>query len=120
MMSAFRFGSFCLFPRQRLLLESGRVVQLGSRALDILSVLVERPGELVDKRELMARVWPSTTVCEHNLTVHISALRRVLRDGGCNRGIVNVPGRGYLFVVPVDKSNVCAASQQAELQAVAA
>ena len=52
------FGPFRLLPRQRLLLLRDKPVQLGSRALDILSVLVERAGELVPKGELMGRIWP--------------------------------------------------------------
>ena len=96
------FGSFRLFPTQFLLLEGDRAVPLGSRALEILIVLLECPGKLVSKQELMARVWPNTFVEPANLTVHVSALRRVLRDGrDGNRFIINIPGRGYSFVAPV-------------------
>ncbi len=56
--SAISFGPFRLLSAQRLLLEGDRPVRLGSRALDILIALAERPGELVSKRELMAAVWP--------------------------------------------------------------
>ena len=56
------FGPFRLIPAQRLLLEGEKPLRLGSRALDILIALVERPGELVSKEELMARVWPNTFV----------------------------------------------------------
>jgi DNA-binding winged helix-turn-helix (wHTH) protein len=93
------FGPFRLLPGQFLLLEGDEPVRLGSRALEILIVLLERPGELVSKQELMGRVWPDTFVEPANLTVHISALRRTLRDGrDGNRFIINVPGRGYSFV----------------------
>jgi DNA-binding winged helix-turn-helix (wHTH) protein len=96
------FGSFRLFPTQRLLLEGHKPLRLGSRALDILITLVERPGELVSKEELMARIWPNTFVEPANLTVHIAALRRILRDGrDGNRFLINIPGRGYRFVTPV-------------------
>jgi len=96
------FGPFRLFPTQRLLLDGDKPVRLGSRALDILIALVEHPGELVSKEELMARVWPSTIVVEGNLTVHVAALRRALGDGhGGNRYLVNIPGRGYRFVAAV-------------------
>ena len=95
------FGPFRLLPTQFLLLEGGKPVPLGSRALQILIVLLERPGELVSKQELMARVWPDVFVEPANLTVHISALRRMLRDGrDGNRFIINIPGRGYSFVGP--------------------
>jgi len=99
---AFLFGSFRLLPRQRLLLSGDEPVHLGGRALDILIALVERAGDLVSKDELMARVWPNTFVVQANLTVHVSALRRALRDGiGGSRYFVNVANRGYYFVAPV-------------------
>jgi DNA-binding winged helix-turn-helix (wHTH) protein len=101
------FGPFRLLPRQFLLLEDGKPVPLGSRALEILIVLLEHPGQLVSKQELMARVWPNIFVDPANLTVHVSALRRMLRDGrDGNRFIINVPGRGYGFVAPVEASFV--------------
>jgi DNA-binding winged helix-turn-helix (wHTH) protein len=96
------FGPFRLLPTQFLLLEGDKAVPLGSRALEILTMLLERPGELVSKQELMARVWPNVFVEPANLTVHMSALRRTLRDGrDGNRFIINVPGRGYSFVASV-------------------
>jgi DNA-binding winged helix-turn-helix (wHTH) protein len=96
------FGPFRLLPTQFLLLEGDKPVPLGSRALEILIVLLERPGELISKQELMDRVWPNVFVGLANLTVHISALRRTLRDGrGGNRFIINIPGRGYKFVASV-------------------
>jgi DNA-binding winged helix-turn-helix (wHTH) protein len=97
------FGPFCLLPRQFLLLEGGKPVPLGSRALEMLIALLERRGELVGKQELMARIWPKVFVDSSNLTVHMSALRRALRDGrDGNRFIVNIPGRGYCFVASVN------------------
>jgi DNA-binding winged helix-turn-helix (wHTH) protein len=101
------FGSFRLHPAQFLLLDGDNPVRLGSRALEILAVLLERPGELVSKEELMGRVWPNLFVEPANLTVHMSALRRTLRDGrDGNRYIVNVPGRGYCFVAPAKRRYV--------------
>ena len=80
-------------------------MHLGSRALEILIVLLERPGELVSKKQLMDRVWPNIFVEPANLTVQISALRRVLRDGrDGNRFIINVPGRGYSFDASIEVS----------------
>jgi predicted ATPase/DNA-binding winged helix-turn-helix (wHTH) protein len=96
------FGTFRLFPRQRLLLDAEKSLRIGSRALDILIALIERPGELLSRDELMARVWPNTVVEEGNLKVHVAGLRRVLGDGrGGIRYLINVPGRGYRFVAPV-------------------
>jgi DNA-binding winged helix-turn-helix (wHTH) protein len=70
--------------------------------MHILIVLLERPGELVTKQELMARVWLNLFVEPSNLSVHISALRRTLRDGrDGSRFIINIPGRGYRFVASI-------------------
>lgn len=96
------FGPFRLLPYQRLLLLRDKPVPLGSRALDILAALVERPGELLTKDELMSRIWPDTTVEAANVTVHIAALRRALGDATeGHRYVVTVTGRGYIFVAPV-------------------
>jgi DNA-binding winged helix-turn-helix (wHTH) protein len=99
------FGPFRLLPTQFLLLEGDKPVPLGSRALQILVALLDRAGELVTKEELMGLVWPNVFVEPANLTVHISALRRALRDGReGNRFIINIPGRGYRFVTSVQVS----------------
>ena len=100
---AISFGPFSLLPGQRPLLEGDKPVRLGSRALDMLIALVERPGEVVSRDELMARVWPNTHVDEGNLKFQISALRRTL--GGGNRYLVNIPGRGYSFVAQVARAD---------------
>jgi DNA-binding winged helix-turn-helix (wHTH) protein len=100
------FGSFCLFPKHRLLLKDGKAVPIGGRALDILIALLERPGEVVRKGELIARVWPDSTVEETNLKVHIATLRRMLGDGQLTeRYISTVVGRGYCFVASVSHGN---------------
>ncbi len=99
---AISFGPFRLLPTQQLLLKAGRRVYLGSRAFEILVALVDRPGELVGKPELMARVWPDTIVDEVNLRVQVAGLRRALGDGrGGDRYLATIPGRGYQFVAPV-------------------
>jgi DNA-binding winged helix-turn-helix (wHTH) protein len=85
--------------------EGDKPVPIGSRALEILIALLERRGELVSRQDLMARVWPNVFVEPANLTVHMSALRRALRDGrDGHRFIVNIPGRGYCFVAAIDVS----------------
>ena len=99
---AISFGSFRLMPGRQLLLEGDKPLRLGSRALDILIVLIEHPGDLVTKEELVARVWPDTTVEEGNLRVHMAALRKALGDG--NRYVTTIPGRGYRFVAPISLS----------------
>src|SRR5262249_16568682 len=103
--SLFSFGRFRLLPGQQILLEDEKPVRLGSRSLDILTMLVEHAGELVSKDELTARVWPGTFVEESSLRVHIAGLRRALGDGHAgNRYVANIPGRGYRFVAPVAAS----------------
>jgi DNA-binding winged helix-turn-helix (wHTH) protein len=79
-------------------------VKVGSRALAILGVLVERPGDLVSRNEIMSAVWPETAVEDSNLNVQIAALRRVLderrTEGSC---VQTVPGRGYRFAAAVTR-----------------
>ena len=112
------FGPFRLLPTQFLLLEEDKPVRLGSRALEILVALLERPGELVSKQELIGRVWPNIFVEPANLTVHMSALRRALRDGrDGNRFIINIPGRGYSFVASFELSEHENRAQRARAQA---
>jgi TolB-like protein len=89
-------------------------VVIGSRALDVLGVLIEGDGDLVSKDEIMAAVWPGTVVEENNLTVQISALRRIL-DHGLPEGscIQTVAGRGYRFTVAVTRRAADAGSGSA-------
>ncbi len=103
---AVSFGPFRLFPGERLLEKDGVALHLGGRALDILILLVERAGEVVSKRELVARVWADVTVDEGSLRFHVAALRKALGDGQSGaRYVTNVPGRGYCLVAPVSRSN---------------
>jgi predicted ATPase len=99
---AITFGPFRFLPAQRMLLESDKPLSLGSRALDILNLLLERPGEVIRKDEIIARVWPNIFVDETVVRTHIGALRKVLGDNKrTNRYVSNVSGRGYVFVAPV-------------------
>ncbi|WP_144138284.1 winged helix-turn-helix domain-containing protein [Paraburkholderia sp. BCC1884] len=96
------FGAFEFLPGRQLLLRDGAPVSIGARALDILTLLVRRAGELVSKEDLTKFVWPDTFVSEGNLKVNIAALRRVLSEG--SPGVAHIatnPGRGYRFVMPV-------------------
>jgi DNA-binding winged helix-turn-helix (wHTH) protein/TolB-like protein len=83
------------------------LLPIGSRALDVLRVLIDARGELVSKDEIMAAVWPGTVVEDNNLTVQISALRRILdrgrADGSC---IQTVARRGYRFAAVVTRCAV--------------
>ncbi|WP_426609853.1 ATP-binding protein [Bradyrhizobium sp. McL0616] len=101
-LDAVSFGPFSL--RSRLLERDGVPVKLGSRAMDILRLLVSRPGEVVSKHEILAYAWSGLAVEEISLRVHVAELRKVLGDGKDGaRYITNIPSRGYCFVAPVER-----------------
>lgn len=102
-MNLLRFGSFELDISKRRLSTSGNALHLGGRAFDILVALVTRPGQIISKQELIDAVWSDTTVDEGALRVHLVSLRKLLGDTDGARYIENVPGRGYIFVVPVEE-----------------
>src|ERR1700738_1704941 len=100
------FGPFRLFPAQRRLEKDGKPLRLGGRALDILTVLAERAGEVVSNRVLLESVWQDVTVEESSLRFHIKNLRKTLGDSQSGtRYVSNVPGRGYCFVAPTTRSS---------------
>nr|WP_314957716.1 winged helix-turn-helix domain-containing protein [Bradyrhizobium cosmicum] len=83
---------------------NGAPVKLGSRAMDILRLLLSRAGEVVPKNEILRYAWAGLAVEEISLRVHVAELRKVLGDGKDGaRYITNVPGRGYCFVAPVQR-----------------
>jgi DNA-binding winged helix-turn-helix (wHTH) protein len=89
------FGRFRVPLRRRQLFADGVPVELGTRAFDLLLVLLEADGALVTKDELLGQVWPGIVVSEENLKVQISALRKAL---GADRDIIRTEvGRGYRF-----------------------
>jgi DNA-binding winged helix-turn-helix (wHTH) protein len=93
--AAVEFGRFWVLLRRRRLLADGVPVELGTRAFDLLLVLLEAGGALVTKEELLNQVWPSVVVSEENLKVQISALRKAL---GADRDLIRTEfGRGYRF-----------------------
>jgi len=99
----YEFAGFRLQVRQRLLFSADRrPVPLSPRAFETLVMFVERAGDMLDKSELMERVWPKTVVEENSLNQCISQLRRALGERpGEHRFIVTEPGRGYRFVAAV-------------------
>ena len=100
------FGPFRLYAARRLIEREGVPLHLGSRALDILIVLVEQASKVVSKNDLMARVWPGVTVDEGSLRVHVAALRKALGDGESGaRYLTTLTGQGYCFVAPVTRSS---------------
>ena len=98
----YEFGKFRCDPREHLLLCGGKPVSLSPKSFEILVALIQGNGRLLTKDELMQQVWPDSFVEEANLTVNISALRKVLGETpGGQRYIETVPKRGYRFVAPV-------------------
>ena len=97
------FGSFRLDTSQRLLFRDGELVPLSRKALDILVILVENHGQLIEKEDLMRRVWPDSFVEESNLAVHISQLRKTLGEESVDYRIETIPRRGYRFLGAVER-----------------
>lgn len=98
----YEFGEFRLDVMKRQLWRDGEVVPLYSKAFDLLLVLVQKSGSLLTKDELLETVWPGQILEEANLTVTMSAIRKALGEKAAQpRYIVNIPGRGYRFVAPL-------------------
>jgi predicted ATPase/DNA-binding winged helix-turn-helix (wHTH) protein len=97
------FADFRLLPAQRRLEREGAPVRIGGRAFDLLTILASRPGEVIDKAELLNRLWHGRIAEESSLRFHIAALRKTLGDKDL---IANIAGRGYSFVAPVSRRRV--------------
>jgi phospholipid transport system substrate-binding protein len=110
--AALEFGRFQMLRRRRQLIADGVPVNLGTRAFDLLSVLLEADGSLVTKEELVSCVWPGVHISEENLKVQISALRKAL---GEDRDFIRTePGRGYRFTAAVKSTARWNSSEHAE------
>src|SRR6516164_6811837 len=115
------FGPFRLRATERLLERDGNALKIGSRALDILTMLVEHAPEVVSKRDLIARAWGDLVVDDGSLRVHVAALRKALGNGESGaRYVTNVPGRGYCFAAPVTWTAAPAAPAEATSPQVSA
>ncbi len=98
----YEFDNFRLDAADRRLLREGEPVTLSSKAFDLLLVLVENSGRLVEKEELYQRVWADQIVEESNLTVQMSAIRKALGESRQQQQYIStVTGRGYRFVAGV-------------------
>jgi DNA-binding winged helix-turn-helix (wHTH) protein/tetratricopeptide (TPR) repeat protein/TolB-like protein len=102
----YRFDGFVVDPVRRRLVRAGEAVTITPKAFSILLILLERRGEVVDKEELIRRVWGDTFVTEANLTQNVSSLRKALRESAnehrdVRRYVITVPGRGYSFTAEV-------------------
>src|SRR5205823_7397589 len=96
------FGPFQLSTAARLLARDGVPVHLGGRALSLLIALVGSAGQIIGKKELMARAWPDVVVDEGSLRVQMVAIRKALGDGQSGaRYVTNITSQGYCFVAPV-------------------
>ncbi|HEY5404109.1 MAG TPA: winged helix-turn-helix domain-containing protein [Pyrinomonadaceae bacterium] len=114
----YEFGAFCLDPAEHTLLRDGQPIPLRPKVYDLLVVLVENRGHLVDKEQLMSSVWAEEFVEEGNINKNISMLRQALGEsGGGTKFIETVPKRGYRFVAEVREVNN---NRQAELLTQAA
>jgi DNA-binding winged helix-turn-helix (wHTH) protein len=76
--SALAFGDFKIDSVQRVLTHQGELVPLTPKVFDLLLMLVEKHGQVVEKHQLLDEVWPGTFVEEGNLTQNISVLRKAL------------------------------------------
>ncbi len=98
----FSFAGFELDTAKRLLLKDGQPLVLNPKAFDLLSVLVKNCGQILSKENLLETVWENQFVEENNLTVHISALRKIFGEKkGEHHFIVTIPGKGYKFVAEI-------------------
>jgi DNA-binding response OmpR family regulator len=113
MTEPYDFGHFSVRLDQRLVLVDGQPATLGSRAFDVLRVLLEGRERVVSKDELMQRVWPGVIVEENNLTVQVATLRKLLGA----RAITTVAGRGYQFTPPAAQAPVSHGPRPADLAA---
>lgn len=107
--SSIAFGAFRLYPDERRLLCQDETVDIGSRAFDVLLLLLSRPGQTITHREFREAVWPQAVVEDVNLRVQITALRKILAKGLTDaHGVRSISGRGYCFFGPVsiDRSAV--------------
>src|SRR5688572_21200393 len=100
----YRFGEFTLDADQKVLLLLGKPLLLAPKVLETLLTLVQNSGRIIEKVELMTRVWPDTFVEESNLTYTIVQLRKTLRDDARHpRYIETIPKRGYRFIGDVEE-----------------
>ncbi|MCI0491144.1 MAG: winged helix-turn-helix domain-containing protein [Blastocatellia bacterium] len=100
----YEFGSFTVDPVKRLLLKDGSPVALSPKAFDALLILIENSGRVVERNELIEKLWPDTFVEEINLNVQISLLRKSLGEQpNEHRYIVTVPRKGYSFVAEINR-----------------
>ena len=98
----YEFGPFHLDVTERLLRRNGQEIILKPKTYEVLLVLVENSGHIVERETLMQKVWPNSFVEEANINTQISELRRILSEGGDNHQYIEtIPRRGYRFKATV-------------------
>src|SRR5262245_11876571 len=103
-----RFGLFEADLLSGELRKSGLRIRLSGQPLQILSVLLERPGEVVTREELQKKLWPDGTFVDfdHSLNTAINKIREALGDSADNpRFVETLARRGYRFISPVDRDD---------------
>src|ERR1044071_166859 len=104
-MHLYEFGSFHLDATERVLRRNGQEIKLRQKAYEVLLVLIQNCGHIVEREVLMQKVWPNSFVEEANITQHISDLRKIFGEG-CNNHdyIETIPKRGYRFIATVKET----------------
>lgn len=101
-MAVYGFGPFVLDMRERRLLRDGRPLAVAGKSLDVLGLLAEAGGRLVDRETFTARLWPGVTVEDRNLTVHVSTLRKALNGHHPSADCIETVAKaGYRMALPV-------------------
>jgi DNA-binding winged helix-turn-helix (wHTH) protein len=101
----YEFGPFRADALKRRLLRDGKIVPLTPKAFDTLLVLIENSAQVVEKDDLMAKVWPGIAVEENNLTQNVSTLRKALGERRDEpQYILTVSGLGYRFIASVNET----------------
>ena len=116
MVVSYTVGEFEIQAQGRRVLRAGEALPLGARAFDLLLALIEHRDRVVGKDELLALAWPGRVVEENNLSVQVSALRKLLGADA----IATVPGRGYRFTLPLAEAAAAAAAGPADERLVRA
>ena len=110
------FGPFRLWPDERLLTRNDEPVPIGGRSFDLLVALIEKPGAVLSKRDLLKRVWSDVVVEDGSLRFHMAGLRKLLADGQNGaRYIATQVGVGYAFVAPVERRAATGGASSAEV-----
>jgi DNA-binding winged helix-turn-helix (wHTH) protein/tetratricopeptide (TPR) repeat protein len=117
-MRLFEFGPFQLDAARLLVLERGEPIPLGPKVVETLLALIEHPGEVFPKGELLARIWPEGYVDEANLAQNIYVLRKTLRQSWNVEAIETIPRRGYRFIAPVRERDSVARAEPAPIAAM--